>query len=862
MKSRFVVVLLLILVFQSLHAKALKRITLQLSWFDQFQFAGYYMAKERGFYEEVGLEVEIKPFRFGVDIPQKVSEGVFDFAVGRETLILERTENKNIVALYALFQATPLVLLSTKESQINTIDDFKNKRVMTTIDDSSEVSLKSMINSHNLQLNELTFLKHTHNIMDLVNKKTDVISAYLSKAPYELEKKGIAYNVFDPKKFGFDMYSDFLYTSERLISSDPNTVYLFKQASLKGWEYAYSNIQESAEVIYEKYNTQNLSKEELVFEGRELKKLSYFDTNILGEIKEEKLQRIYDLYNVMGLVKKQINIKEFLAQKNFSTQLKLTKKESEYLRNKGVIKMCMIPHMMPYADIKDDELIGFISDYTQLLEKKMQVSIEPIVTQNMDETLQFLQDKKCDMIPGVQLTPKRKEFLNFTKPYLKVPFVLITQKDQAFFSDMNAFKNKKISLIQGYAISELLKIKYPDVEFVDVESIEDGFKLIEEDKVFASIAPLAVALYAIELNGMKELKISGKLDEVNYIRIGVAKEDVVLYSILDKVINSIDSSVIETMLNKWLYSQEDKKFNFKLFLQLLSLFLLIIAAVLYRQHFLKKMNKELKQKVDEKTHELQLINRELEQRVAQEVEKNIKKDQMLSRQSKMAAMGEMIENIAHQWRQPLSIISTGASGMRLKKELNNLDDAFFFETVDTIIKTSHYLSTTIDDFRYFFKPNKDKAIFSLKRCCERSVELLKPKLRGIEIVLDLEDVMHFGFENEMVQVFMNMINNSKDALEQCSESKKYIFITVYQNNEGAIIEFKDNAGGIPDELLNKVSEPYFTTKHKAQGTGIGLYMCEEIISKHMNGVLDVSNLCFHYENIRCTGALFTITLYK
>ena len=182
-KIKFIFILFILLT-QTLFSQELKKVTLQLSWFNQFQFAGYYMAKEKGFFEELGLDVEIKPFEFGMDIPKDVNDGKIDFAVGRETLILERVKNPNIVALYALFQSTPLILMSTKESGINHINDFSNKRIMTTIDDASEVSLKAMIASNKIKLENLTFLKHTHNIDDLINKNTDVISAYISKSPY------------------------------------------------------------------------------------------------------------------------------------------------------------------------------------------------------------------------------------------------------------------------------------------------------------------------------------------------------------------------------------------------------------------------------------------------------------------------------------------------------------------------------------------------------------------------------------------------------------------------------------------------------------------------------------------------------
>jgi len=289
---------------------------LQLSWFNQFQFAGYFIAKEKGFYKDEGFDVNIKPFEFGLDIPQGVNDGKYDFAVGRETLILDKSDNKNIVTLYALFQNSPLILISTKESNINNITDFDGKRIMTTIDDASEVSLKSMIISQKVELKNLKFINHTHNINDLIDKKTDVISAYTSKAPYYLQKIGVEYNIFSPSDYGFDMYSDFLYTSKTKLENQKELVEKFRNASLKGWEYAYSNIEETADLILEKYNTQNLTREELIFEGYELKKLSFYNTDILGNIDLNKLQRIYDLYNVMGLVKNNIDIKDFVYHDN------------------------------------------------------------------------------------------------------------------------------------------------------------------------------------------------------------------------------------------------------------------------------------------------------------------------------------------------------------------------------------------------------------------------------------------------------------------------------------------------------------------------------------------------------------------
>ena len=228
----------------------------------------------------------------------------------------------------------------------------------------------------------------------------------------------------------------------------------------------------------------------------------------------------------------------------------------------------------------------------------------------------------------------------------------------------------------------------------------------------------------------------------------------------------------------------------------------------------------------------------------------------------MISMGQMIENIAHQWRQPLSLITTGVSGIKLKKQLNDLDDDFFFNTLDSILNTSKYLSNTIDDFRYFFKPQKEKENFYLEKCCKKTIDLMNPNFlnKDIKITYAIENIEVYGYETELIQVLINILNNSKDALELLNEDEKLIFINIFRKNDEAIIEIKDNAGGIPENILDKIFEPYFTTKHQTQGTGIGLFMCKEIINKHMNGEINILNEDFEYKNKMYKGTLTQITL--
>ncbi len=851
----------IILFSQLLFAQELKKVTLQLSWLDQFQFAGYYMAKEKGFYEELGLDVEIKPFEFGIDIPKNVNDGKIDFAVGRETLILERIKNPNIVALYALFQSTPLILMSTKESGINSINDFSNKRIMTTIDDASEVSLKAMISSNKVKLDNLTFLKHTHNINDLVNKNTDVISAYISKAPYTLEKEGIEYNVFDPKKYGFDMYSDLLYTNQNLINYDLNTVLLFKKASLKGWEYAYSNMDESTDLILKKYNSQKLEKEELLYEAKELKKLSYFKTPNLGEIRKDKIQRIYDLYNVMGLVSSPINLDKFVFDINNLINFSFSEKEIKYIEEKDSIKMCVMPNSMPYSDIKDGKFTGYVADYINLIEKQIKKPIILVPTKSWSESLEFAKNRKCDILSSVSNTKEREDYFDFTKSYLTVPFVLLTKNGTSFMMDLSSLRDKKISIVEDYAILNLLKEKYKNIEFVTVKNVDEGLDKVLNGEIFGHIDTIATAWYKLQTKYLTQLSVSAKLDETANLSIGVRNDDSILFNIFQKAVLSIDDFTKDEMLNKWISVEYKKEFDYSILWKVLFIFLIIFLAIVYKQIVLKNANNSLKEKVEEKTKELRSINSELEIRIKKEVEENLKKDRLLSQQQKMVSMGQMIENIAHQWRQPLSLITTSVSGIKLKKQLNDLDDEFLYKTIDSVLNTSKYLSNTIDDFRYFFKPDKEKQDFYLEQCCKKTIDLIHSNFlsKDIQIINNIENVKIFGYETELIQVIINILNNSKDALELISD-EKLILIDVTKENNKAIIKIRDNAGGIAEDIMDKIFEPYFTTKHQSQGTGIGLYMCQEIILKHMNGYFDISNTQFEYNNKKYNGTLSLIIL--
>ena len=267
--------------------------------------------------------------------------------------------------------------------------------------------------------------------------------------------------------------------------------------------------------------------------------------------------------------------------------------------------------------------------------------------------------------------------------------------------------------------------------------------------------------------------------------------------------------------------------------------------------------------IEKDRKKLESFNKELKEQVAIEIKKNEENEKLLAHQSKMASMGEMLENIAHQWRQPLSVISTASSGIVMQKEFGTIKDEDEIKMLNNITHSAVHLSKTINDFRDFFKQHKNKILFNVKDAYKRTINLLESKFknRGIIVVENIEDIEIFNLDSELVQVIMNLLNNSKDALEIKTDNElKIIIVDIFKEMNNVIIKIKDNGGGIDDSIANKIFEPYFTTKHKSQGTGIGLYMSEEIITKHLHGMLSFKNENFTYKNKNYTGACFTITI--
>ncbi len=251
-----------------------------------------------------------------------------------------------------------------------------------------------------------------------------------------------------------------------------------------------------------------------------------------------------------------------------------------------------------------------------------------------------------------------------------------------------------------------------------------------------------------------------------------------------------------------------------------------------------------------------------------QLDKNNKElEHMMQAQSKIASMGEMLGNIAHQWRQPLSMISTYASGLNMKIEMGEkISEEELKKCSQSVIDQTLYLSQTIDDFRNFLKDNTyaESKQYNIKDTVHKVINLVKDsyKNNNITIVLNCDDCIMNYNENQLLQALLNILNNASDAfvINTIKNNQRFLFIDLKKEKNNILLTIKDSAGGIDLTIIDKIFEPYFTTKHHSVGTGIGLYMTHQIITKHLHGTIEVSNKEYIYNNDNFKGACFTIKL--
>lgn len=1052
---RFSFLLILMVFFSSLCAEPLEKVSLQLQWKHQFEFAGFYAAKAKGFYQEAGLDVSIYEYENGLDLMGEISSGKKDFGIWGSGLIKEWMDGKPIVLVANYFKRSPLAIITKPD--IILPSGLKSKKLMASLEDFNSANFRQMFRAYQLDSKDIEFVLSTFNIDDFISGKVDAYSAFLTNEPFTLQQKKISYNVLDPSNSGVEMYDVNLFTSTGLAEKNPTKVKAFRDASNKGWEYAITHQEEIVDLIFKEYNTQNKSKEALLFEARESAKFILAKSYPIGSIDNEKIRKIGQLYiemdlaktvasfdplifgatkkheatlflteeekqfiqthphvslgvmsdfipfsyaenaefkgyvsdlcrlitsktglvfdakidtwpnNIEGFKQKKIDIIADISYKEerkaftlftepyyeiptvvfvrddfgsyrgleslkgkkvgivkdvfYSRELKalgtmdlvefdsseeltkalsfrkidaivmnlsvinyhikknnlvnvvivdefvmpginkedlrfgvrsdwpilqsimqkalesmttkekstlvtewigvkfedtLTKtqsndtkvifddKENAYLKQKGSIKMCIDPSWMPFEQIDEEgKHVGMAADLMKLMQDRSGVSVHLIPTKNWEESLQKAKNHECDILSLAMQTPERLKTMNFTTPYLTFPLVIATKNKEMFVDSLKSIVDKKIALVKGYAFSEILKNRYPSMQITEVNSVEAGLNMVQEGKVYGFIDTIATIAYTIQKNGMFDIKIAGKFEEIWQLGIASRNDEPLLHSIFEKAVNSLSESEKQQVYNKWISVRFEQSVDYALLWKILLGMGVFFALFFWRNRQLAAFNKQLQ-------------------------EAKIKAEEATQEKSNFLA------NMSHEIRTPMNAII----GMTYLLDQTELSGAQH-EYIRKIENASKSLLGVINDILDFSKIEAgkleiEKIPFNLHSVIENVATLVEIKAneKGLEFVVSYDHAIPMEFIGDPLRLGQILINLTNNAIKFTAHGEVGIYITKKAENR-FLFEVKDTGIGLSEEqqarLFRSFSQADTSTTRKYGGTGLGLAISKQLV---------------------------------
>ncbi len=571
----------------SLHAQQ-DRVRLRLVWRNQFQFAGYYVAKEKGFYRQEGLDVEILEKDPAVDNVEEVLTGKSDFAVGRSSLLINRVRGDDVVALFAAFQQSPMMLLTLGKSGLSTPASLRGKRIMVTSESRVVSEILAMLMKAGVTPSDFIHQEHSYNLQDLIVGNTDAMVSYISNEPFQLQKQGLAYYVISPKDHGFNMYSDILFTSGRLIKERPELVERFYRASLRGWLYAFGHIGEASQIIFDHYNSQGRSIAALQFEGETLKKLAFDKDGVFGSLTMSRLEQMLQIYLLTNIIDNESDLTGFIYHSPISP-LSLSASELDYIAAKQHLSLCAAEDGMPYEGVENGVYTGMVADYMELLQQKIGIKFSIVPVGSMVKSREFIESGKCEIIPAVIPTAIGSRYYEFTKSYLSMPAYVATRSGDDYGGEMP----DSVAVINGDAFEEIIRVRHPGVKIVRVEDGMQGISLLQKGEVEGMLCTNAYFNRLISEHQIDGVKLNKDIHDAFDVSVAVNKGDLLLVGLMDKAIRSITKREQQEITNRWINIMPPKPTIPDIVWKLLIGISLFIILMVYRYRIIMRHNYEL-----------------------------------------------------------------------------------------------------------------------------------------------------------------------------------------------------------------------------------------------------------------------------
>ena len=552
----------------------------------------------------------------------------------------------------------------------------------------------------------------------------------------------------------------------------------------------------------------------------------------------------------------------FLSNESATYSMYLSNEEKEYLKNKKVIKMCLLPSFMPYEGLDRGQHTGVTKDLIDNAQKMLNVTFEVFPTKSINESLKALSAGKCDFMPLLKELDNRKTYLNFTKPYLTIETGIITGNNELYVDDLKQVFHKRIGVVNGSSYYNFIKENYPEIELVTFDTIEEGFDAIRKKEIYGYIDTLGVIGYHIQHSDDFSLKVAGKLDIPVQMSIGTRNTEPVLDSIFEKIVASIKREDIAKAYSKWINIKFEEKIDYTLAYQVLAASVIIIFFILF---WLKKLRDEIEkrkiieQKLEQSNNELQTLVHDLKET----------QDKLIESE-KMASLGSLVAGIAHEINTPVGIGLTGITHFtevltKLSKDYKNNEmcEEGFETFLTTAQELSRLIETNLEKTAHLIRSFKQIAVdqsHDMKReiIVKEYIDevlfsvssIIKKTKLTTKIVCD-DHLKLDTFPGAISQIVTNLVINSvRHGFG--ADDEGMITISISKEDDKVTLRYQDNGRGIKKENLCKIFDPFFTTNREEGGTGLGLNVVYNIVTNILGGQIE-----YHSEENK--GVEFIIT---
>jgi polar amino acid transport system substrate-binding protein len=489
----------------------------------------------------------------------------------------------------------------------------------------------------------------------------------------------------------------------------------------------------------------------------------------------------------------------------------LSQEDLDYLNVKGEITMCIDPNWMPFESYQNGVHNGMSSDFFKIFQSYLPIPVRIVQTKDWSESIEFAKQRKCDIFSLAMQTPSRKEYMNFTTPYLSIPLVLATKNGESFFDDFNGLKGKDLAIVKGYAYTELLRQKYKDIILHEVDSTLDGLRRVERGEFYGFIGTLASVGYQIQQNIGNSLKITGRFDEKWELSVGVRNDDAKLLEIFEKLVQNLDANMKQSVFNKWVSVNYEEGVDYTLVWQVLVLSLGILLAIGYWNRRLKSLNKELTAAKEKAEHATR-------------------------------AKSSFLANMSHEIRTPMNSM-VGMLALLQQTELNTKQVAYV-QKIELAAKT---LLQIINDILDLSKIEAGKLHVESVACDlneivgnVKNVTELKAQEKGLDYSIECNvNTNVYCDPLRLSQVLINLLSNAIKFTENGSVKLK-----ITQVNSLYRFSITDTGIGLTKQQLQKLFKAFSqadeSTSRRYGGTGLGLAISQELVSI-MGGKIEVES---------------------